>query len=171
MTITQNLTRHISISILFIIFSLLVLIFGRFSPIEIANSSLSFIFYSVIIIGLPIVTLKEIRTRLTRLKNQTLISTIKIIFTCLGLFYIFYAIIFCFGNTMCGDLTDETLFINKKTNSSKIIVRHFDCGATDSGPAKYEIVKIVNIFSAFNFVTKVDTAKIDKNVWVNADEN
>ena len=71
-----------------------------------------------------------------------------------------------FGKSMCGDITDKTLFVKKGTNSDKIIVRHFDCGATDSGPAKYEIVKVVDVFSVFNFVTKVDTAKIDKSAWI-----
>lgn len=166
MTIFQRLTKRISLTIAFIAFCLFTLTFGQFSPIEITLVGLSFIFYCIIIIGLPIVATKELRKLFEKIKNQNLVVGLKVLFIFILGLYILYTLFFCFGNTMCGDITDETLFIKKSTKTSKIIVRHFDCGATDSGPAKYEVVKVINIFSVFNFVTKVDTSKIDKSVWL-----
>lgn len=166
MTVTQKLKKRISLSIAFIAFCLFILTAGQFSPLEIKLDGLRFILYSIIFIGLPIVAVKELRRWFTKLKNQNLIIGLKVLFGCLFGFYILYALFFSFGNTMCGEITDDILFTHKGTNQNKIIVRHFDCGATDSGPAKYEVVKVIDVFSVFNFVTKVDTAKIDKTVWL-----
>ena len=165
------MTKRISLSIVFIAFCLFTLTLGQFGPIQIKLNGLSFIFYSIIFIGLPIVVIKGLRKWFATIKNQKLIVGLKVLFICILGLYILYVLLFCFGNTMCGEITDETLFIKKGTNSNRIIVRHFDCGATDSGLAKYEVVKVVDVFSIFNFVTKVDTTKIDKSIWIRVSQS
>ena len=160
------MTKRISLTIWFIIFCLITLTFGRYLPIEIKLVGISFIFYSIILIGLPIAAIKELRKWFSKLKNKNLVIGLKIIFICLSGLYFLYAIFFSFGNSFCGNITDKTLYLKRNANSSKIIVRHFDCGATDSGPADFKIVKVVDIFSIFDFVTKVDTTNIDKTVWI-----
>jgi hypothetical protein len=66
---------------------------------------------------------------------------------------------------MCSDITDKTLFIKHDIFNSRIIVRHYDCGAHDSSFPQEETVTIRNVFGLFNFVTKSDTTSIDKVKW------
>ena len=163
--------KWISVSIVFIAFCLFTLTLGQFSPIEITSTGLSFIFYSIVIIGLPVVVIMELGKLLTVMKNQNFVVVFKALCVIAFGVYILFVLIFCIGNTMCGHITDKTLFIKKDSSSDKIIVRHFDCGATDSGVSKYEVVKVIKTLSVFNIVTNVDTTKIDRSVWVRAKLN
>ena len=66
--------KWISVSIVFIAFCLFTLTLGQFSPIEITSTGLSFIFYSIVIIGLPIVVIKELGKLFAITKSIALVS-------------------------------------------------------------------------------------------------
>ena len=165
MTDLTHMTKKISLALIFILICLFILTVGQFTPIEIGFGGVSFVIYATIFIGLPIVFYAESKCFYAKLKTKTsrLIGTIIIVlFWTLGTFYV---PIFCFGKFMCGNLMDKTLFTKNDIFNTKIIVRHYDCGAYDSDFPKEEIVNIRNIFGLFNFVTDGDTAHIDKTKW------
>lgn len=166
MKIIKNIKNKISYPIIFIAFCLFTLTVGEFLPFEFSSTQLSFIFYLIVLIGLPVFSIIEIRKLFVRLKNRVATTVLSIIFILISVFYFFYLIAFCLGNTMCGYIIDKTLFVNSKSTSIKIAVRHYDCGATDSGPAQYEMVKINSGLPMINFVTKIDTTILDKKDWI-----
>tara|TARA_R110002072_G_C7652556_1_gene508851 strand:- start:16 stop:516 length:501 start_codon:yes stop_codon:yes gene_type:complete len=67
---------------------------------------------------------------------------------------------------MCVWTNRQVLYENKNDSNTKIIVRDFGCGATDSGPPTVGIYKVRYFTDYFIRSTKIDTAKIDKNEWI-----
>ena len=63
----------------------------------------------------------------------------------------------------CGYVNRE--LFHEKAGSSKIIERRIDCGAIDSGDSEYRTVKVSPFLGYFNYITEIDTNKIDKNNW------
>ena len=66
---------------------------------------------------------------------------------------------------MCVWTNREVLYEHKNDSNTKIIVRDFGCGATDSGPPTIGIYKVRYFTNYFIRSTKIDTATIDKNEW------
>lgn len=148
----------------FIIFSSFTLTLGQFLPFEFSSQSLRFYYYTTVLFVLPIGISIKSYEGIIKSETHLTSTTISII---AGVVSFFIVLILWFANAMCGYMTDNVLLEKKSTFSTKIIERHYDCGATDSGPAKYEYVSITPIMPFFvNYVTKVDTAKIDKKLWV-----
>ena len=67
---------------------------------------------------------------------------------------------------MCTWTNKQILYEHKTDSTTKIMVRDFGCGATDSGPPTVEIHKVRYFTKYFIRTTKVDTAKIDKSEWI-----
>ena len=67
---------------------------------------------------------------------------------------------------MCVWTNREVLYEHKNDSNTKIIVRDFGCGATDSGPPTVAIYKVQYFTDYFIRATKIDTAKIDKKEWI-----
>ena len=68
---------------------------------------------------------------------------------------------------MCVYSINRILVQKQVTDPTKIIERNFNCGAWDSDMPQYQYVKIVPITTFINYVTTIDTATLDKPVWIN----
>lgn len=66
---------------------------------------------------------------------------------------------------MCRWTNGKILFTSSKNHSTKIILREYGCGATDSGKPNYKVCKVKYLSSSFIWVTRIDTTKINKIVW------
>ena len=70
---------------------------------------------------------------------------------------------------MCG-WTDERIMFTKATDpNSQIILRGYGCGATDSGYPTYRSFKVKKVAPYLNSVVGIDTAQLDKSVWMRID--
>ena len=66
---------------------------------------------------------------------------------------------------MCRWIDYKILFENKRNATTKIILRGFGCGATDSTRPDYKMVEEKNILPYLIWVQDVDTTKIDLREW------
>ena len=159
-------------SILFIVIVVLISILLRVLPLEFANQNNQDTFDFIFFIGIPIAILLT----LSRLVFKTDVSKGKIrnililtILTSAGVFFLFILYAFAtFGSGLCSWSTGPTIFKNV-SSSSKIVWRDFGCGAVDSSPPTIEISKVTEITPLFIYITKVDTTKLDKKIWIRVD--
>lgn len=157
--------KKISIALtVFIFFCVFTMTFGQFLPFEFSSLDIRFYYYTTVLFILPIAISIKVYGGYKEKENHVP-NVLASMFA--GFVSFIFILLFWFANTMCGYITDNVLLEKKSIFSTTIIERHYDCGATDSGPAKYEYASITPVIPFFvNYIIKVDTAKIDKNLWV-----
>lgn len=150
---------------LILIFILVIVPFvGQFTPLEITNEKFQNSFEQVRFFALPIVILLTLFGTLKK-QDSAGTKTTKIVLTiCISLFSIFVLFMTMFAG-MCRWANNKILFENINNKTTKIVLREFGCGATDSGSPTYKVCKIKNITPFLIWVTSVDTTKIDRQVW------
>lgn len=98
-------------------------------------------------------------------KDAYEIKTGKIILTiCVALFCVGVLFVTVFSG-MCQWSDGKIIFEDRNDKTTKIILRDFGCGATDSDLPVYKLVKVKAITPFLNRVTNVDTTKIDRELW------
>lgn len=147
---------------IFIIFSIFTITFGQFLPFEFSSRSFAFYYYTAVLFVLPIGIGIKVYEGFSKQESHTARATGSIV---LGFVTFFIMIVIWFAHGMCGYITDTTIVKKGSIIPTSIVERHYDCGATDSGPAKYEYVSITPIIPFLvNYVITVDTTKIDKQL-------
>ncbi|NOQ72107.1 MAG: hypothetical protein GQ574_08905 [Crocinitomix sp.] len=86
-------------------------------------------------------------------------------------FSIMVGMFFSFVLDMCVSYDREILYEHKYDPNTKIIVREFGCGATDSGPPSVGIYEVSYFTSYFIRSAKIDTNEIDKSNWLRIQDN
>jgi hypothetical protein len=165
----QTISKIIYWTSLILIFLFVVVPFvGKFTPFEFTNDNFQNSFEQFRFFGLPVVILLTLFGTL-KPKNSTTTKTTKIILTiCISLLSIFILFATVFAG-MCRWTNNKVLFNNINDNTTKIVLRDFGCGATDSGSPTYKVCKIKKVMPSLVWVTDIDTTKIDKQVWQRAD--
>jgi uncharacterized BrkB/YihY/UPF0761 family membrane protein len=151
-------------SLIAILLLVVVPIIGQMTPLEFTNDDFKEGYEEFRFYGLPIVLLltlfETIKPQDSKNKKLT-----KIVLTiCLSLFSVFILFITLFAG-MCRWTDNKVLFHKTKDESTKIILREYGCGATDSGRPNYKIFKVKYIVPYIYWVTDFDTIKIDKQIW------
>lgn len=67
---------------------------------------------------------------------------------------------------MCTTTYGEVLYVHKNDSNTRIMLRSFGCGATDSAPNSISVCKVEYYTPLFIRSTRIDTKKIDKRTWV-----
>lgn len=150
---------------LFLIFVFVFVPFvGQFTPLEFTNDNFQDSFEQVRFFGLPLVILLTLFGTL-KSKDSTGTKSTKIGLTiCISLISIFVLFMTVFAG-MCRWTNNKILFENINNKTTKIVLRDFGCGATDSGSPTYKVCKIKNITPLLIWVTSIDTIKIDRQIW------
>lgn len=142
----------------------IVPLIGRFTPLEFTNDNFKDLFEQIRFFGLPIAILLTLFGTLKH-KDTTSTKTMKTLLTiCIAVFSVFILFMTVFAG-MCRWTNSKVLFENKSDNTTKIVLRDFGCGATDSGNPTYKVCKIKNITPVLIWVTSIDTAKINRQIW------
>jgi hypothetical protein len=137
---------------------------GQFTPLEFTNDDFQDSFEQVRFFGLPIVILLTLFGTL-KIKDSTGKKTGKIVLTiCIALFSVFVLFMTVFAG-MCRWTNNKILFENVNDKTTKILLRDFGCGATDSGSPIHKVCKIKSITPLLICVTSIDTTKIDRQTW------
>jgi len=141
---------------------------GQFTPLEFTNDNFQDSFEQLRFFGLPILVLLTLFGTIKR-KDSAGTKTTKIVLTiCISLFSVFFLFMTVFAG-MCRWTNNKILFENKNDKTTKIVLRDFGCGATDSGSPTYKVCKIKNISPFLIWVTSIDTTKIDRLIWQQVD--
>jgi len=151
-------------SISFIGTCIFVGLLGLVLPIEIIDDKIDHLYFNIRFYGFPISIILTLTGTIKPTDKLGLIIG-KILATIGGsIVSIFIGFVLLFTG-MCGWLTDDILFENKSDTSTKIEVRHYDCGATDSDRPNLKTYKVVSLTKYFIWRTRVDTNDINKDEW------
>jgi hypothetical protein len=156
----KKLVFWLSIAVLFLL--VIVPIIGNILPLKLSDDRLNSKFWEIRFFGIPIAILLTLSGTLKRNDDKgqnilIIVSTVMIAgLSCLILFFSVFM-------DMCSWNNKKILFVNDA--GDKIILRDYGCGAVDSGDPIYNIVKVKRIAPGLNWVTNVDTSKIDKTIW------
>jgi hypothetical protein len=119
-----------------------------------------FLFYAV-----PIAVILTLCGTLRKL-DKIVILLVKIFGTlAIAVIFIGLIAISVFGD-MCIYTEKEVLFESKTKPDTKIVVREFGCGATDSQGPSESVFEIQYCNDYFIRTRKIDTTKIDRNEWI-----
>jgi len=143
------------------------LILRIFLPLEFANHDSEMIYIKIRFYWFIISAVLLILTGVIERKHTLNLIITKIIlsFGIVG-FSIFVTMGIIIGS-VCGWTVDDKVFFENKQNSSiKIIMRNYDCGALDSSYPDFRPYKVRKISDNFNWATKIDTTKINRNEWI-----
>lgn len=133
--------------------------------LEFAADSIKYNYKNILFFTVPIAILL---TLLGTIKDKD--KGFKIAGKVIGTFVIaalaVFIMIISILSDMCAWTNRQFLYEHKNDSNTKIIVRDFGCGATDSEPPTVGIYKVRRFTDYFIRSTKVDTATIDKNEWI-----
>jgi len=146
----------------------LLLVLGAVTPLEFTNEEVKSTFERVRFIGLPIAILL---TLFGTLKNRDSKANLfsKVFLTLLAVGISIAVLFFSLFAGMCNWSGNQILFENRKSTTTKIVLREYGCGATDSGSPIYRAFRIKPVLPFINVVTVVDTTTIDKSLWTRID--
>jgi len=143
---------------------------GQFTPFEFTNDNFQNAFEQFRFFILPLVILLTLFGTL-KPQNSNSKKTKKVVLTiCISLLSVFILFITVFAS-MCRWTNNKVLFNNINDKTTKIVLRDFGCGATDSGSPTYKVCKLKNILPSLIWVTEIDTTKIDMQIWKRAGNN
>ncbi len=150
---------------LFLIFIFVIVPFaGQFTPLEFTNDNFQSLFEQFRFFGLPVIILLTLFGTLQP-KDSSAAKTTKIVLTiCVSLLSVFILFMSIWAG-MCRWTNNKVLFNNLNDKTTKIVLRDFGCGATDSGSPSYKVCKIKTILPSLIWVTGIDTTKIDRQIW------
>jgi hypothetical protein len=92
--------------------------------------------------------------RIINLFMRVIVSILFILFCLVVLFVMSF-----------GQRVDTILFVNTKDSTRTIEYVYYDIGATDSGSGG-EIFEVDYFSTVFRYISKIDSAKIDRSIWV-----
>ncbi|MES2766618.1 MAG: hypothetical protein V4642_12160, partial [Bacteroidota bacterium] len=152
------------IGIFGIIFCVIFLFAMALLPIEFTDDGYKQIFALIIWFGLPLFMIFT-TFDIPYLKESKFGKKARLVLT-LALAALTFCIFFFYmlASTMCGYVIDEILF-KKKNSNQQVIIRHQDCGATDSGGAPKELIHITPI-GFLQIFQKVDTNTLNRSEWI-----
>lgn len=144
-----------------ICFCILTTILLKFIPLEFTNSTFDqYRFYSFLI-ALPLTLCGTIKQ-----SDRWHIILSKVAGTILITFVAFFIIALALFADMCSWTTAKVLFQKINDPSTKIVLRSFGCGATDSSKPVIKVFKIKEITKNVIWVTNIDTTTINRKDWV-----
>lgn len=161
------------ISLLYIVTCLLVSLLIRISPLDFASSVDADRFDILFFGGIPAAILLMISRIGFKTMNRTEKRNAIILgfLMSIGCFLIFVLYAFTsFGSSLCDYSNGRTLFISRTDPSIRIIFRYYGCGAVDSSPETPSTAKLKPFTRVFNYITPVDTSKINKEEWIRVEE-
>lgn len=158
----------------YILLIFLVALLIRITPLDFATPAYGDLFDILFFGGIPaaiLLTMTRIgfRTLDKTQKRTAIITSFLLSFGCFFLFFL-YAL-GSLGSGMCDYSNGRTLFTNRTDPSIRIIIRYYGCGAVDSSPATPSIAKLKPFTPVFNYVSPVDTSKINKEDWIRVNDN
>lgn len=167
MTRFQIVSRIVFLASVVFIFSCIVL------QIILEYSNLEFVhvvnwFEKCVVFGIPIALLLTMFRMAYTKQAPPVIAAITISTVALALFAFIFLGMSVFLN-LCGSITSEIYFQSKENPAKKIVKRHFGCGVFDSSPPNIHICEIHEYPFGLIYVTHVDTAKINLNLWNRVD--
>lgn len=165
MQLTRKIIYWTSLGL--ILLFIMVSVLENFTPLEFTNNDYQDLFEEIQFWVLPIAILLTLFGTL-KSKDSAANKGIKIALT-ISISILTFFFLFMLAFNMCAWTTDKTLFYNTNNKASKIVLRDFGCGATDSGYPTYKVCKIRNISPLFIWVTGIDTTKIDKQIWLSVE--
>jgi hypothetical protein len=110
----------------------------------------------IIYVGFPVAFVWTVFSFL-KLKEPAILITVTTIIS------VPILLVAVFVNTMCATLSE--IKYKNRNDATTIVKRHYDCGATDSGPMSYTYHKVTPVTPLFNIVKEVDITSIDKDLW------
>jgi hypothetical protein len=140
-------------------------IIGYFLPLEFTNERVPDSFEQFRFYALPLLLLLTLFGTL-RKKDTQGTNTLKVVTTSIAALFCFLLLFFSAFAGMCRWTTSKTLFYNRKDQTTRIVLREFGCGATDSGKPTYKVSKVITITPGLLLITDIDTARVDRNIWV-----
>lgn len=149
------------LAVVWIILSISVLMFGHSLPIQFSDENLEQTFYGVIWLTFPLAVLLTL-VRTGNNSNQRRRKYLAFFFAVIAFILIG---LFVLGKKMCGYVTDSILFTNRADRSLKIIKKHYDCGASDSGVPQYEFYEIKPFTNHLIYSKPIDTSRINRSEW------
>ena len=156
------------ISLILVFLFIVVPILGHYTSIEFTNDSYADFFEEMRFFALPIIILCSLSWTITK-EDKTEIKVVKVVLTIVASIFSVAILFTAIWSGMCAWTTNRILFYNKSDTATKIVLRDFGCGATDSGSPTYRVCKIENISSYLIRVTTIDTTKIDRKIWIRVD--
>jgi Zn-dependent protease with chaperone function len=140
-----------------------LLILGWFLPVQIHPKAIELLLLSLVLMVLCITICWKI-LRIMELRGINLV--VRVLLT---LFLAFALVcisgLFLFGESMCGYSSDRVLLQNKTIPNLYIVERTYGCGVYDSQSPKYETFKVRQMGSWISYISKTDTATLNKNDW------
>lgn len=132
----------------------------EFASMSIESSYERFMFYTTQL-ALLLTLFGTIKSRDSWEKKTTvIIGTATIIFgICL------FTIMSAFSG-MCNTTNVKSLYESVDNSNTKIMIRNFGCGATDSGPPIVYVHKVEYFTDYFIRSTEIDTTKINLAEWI-----
>lgn len=147
------------------IWSILCLIISLL-PIEFRSGELEGFFYAFGFFGFPFCVLLSLTQTIGKSGNVAGDLAIIAITIFLAAALFFFIVMNAALSGMCTDITEEVIFTHRKNPNIRIEERSFGCGATDSSPSRVHLSKMERCVFIFDWVSKVDTAKINKEEWL-----
>lgn len=153
------------IAIIFLGILLITFILRTLFGLEFANDSIKEDYQGFLLFAIPIGILFTLFGTL-KSKDRRILKLIKILITSMIAGFSFFILFISITFDMCGWTDKQILYQNINNQKTKIIVREFGCGATDSGRPNIHIQKVQNFTEYFIRKTEIDTANIDKKEWI-----
>jgi len=133
--------------------------------LEFANDSIKSDYQRFILITIPGGILFTLFGTL-KSKDRIILKLIKILITGTIAGFSVFILFISIAVDMCSWTDKQILYQNINNHNTKIIVREFGCGATDSGQPNIHIQKVQNFTDYFILRKEIDTTCIDKKEWI-----
>jgi hypothetical protein len=141
-----------------------ILILGWLLPLKMNSDAVEEVLFGLVLIVLCIAICWKL-LRIMELRGTNVV--IRVLLT-LFLAFVLVCItgIFWLGKSMCGYSSERVLYQNKEIPNLHIIERSYGCGAYDSQTPLFETYKVRPLGTWISYVSKTDTATLNKNEWV-----
>ncbi len=149
------MNRFLIFHISWIFVCLFIIVIGDSTPVEWASKGMQSLSRVIIwtTLSVSMVWVFNYAMGLHRKKIGALLYLITIPF-------LFFSML---GDFMCGD-AEKTMYVHTQTKAT-IVSRSYGCGAWDSDMPVYRYYKKQRFLGIFYWLSKTDTAKLDKTVW------
>lgn len=151
-------------SITAIVCWVIIALFGKIIPLELkigksGNFHQLFVFY-----GLQTAVMFTLTGTLKKTDNKKLLSG-KIALTVVTAFAATFLAFITVFSGMCSWSTERTLFEQKDSPGTQIVLRRKGCGSDQKSYPVYKTCKVVYITSDLFWIKDIDTSQIDKSLW------
>ena len=132
--------------------------------LEFASDSIKYNYREFLLFAVPLAMILTLLETL-RLNDSMATKIIKSIVTIIIAGWTAFIILISMFD-MCSWTNRQVLYMHKNDSNIKIIVKDFECGATDSGELLTGVYQVQTITKYFIRSTKIDTTEIDKSEWI-----